>query len=442
MDGFRKAMKRYGVHMTAIIVLVVVSLGIAGYLLSNQRFYLPAWVPVLGTDFYVVDAEFSSAQAVTPGQGQTINIAGVPVGEIGRVELKNGTARVQMKIRRQHSPLYKDTQLALRPKTPLNDMYIDMKPGDPTSGEVEEGGVIPLSNTKPTVNFDEFLAVLDGDTRDYFQALLTGAGEGLKGRGADLRNGFKRFPATGKYGVQIVKPLEKRRKNIKRAITNLALLSDELGKNSEIFAQLIDSSSVTFQTWASEQESIRQIIQKVPGAFGATADASEAATPVLEDTAVAFKDLQPLAEDLGVSLKSLRPFFRQQTKVTRDSFRPLARESKPLIDQLNPAASGLAQMTPQATGAVTSFNQLLNTVAYNPKGSEEGFLYWLSWFNHLSASTFNRADANGVIGTGALLANCSSWATAGAARGPGNPALSLAIGLLNLPTPSQSSCPR
>ena len=36
----------------AILFLVVVAAGVAGYILSNQRFYLPAWVPVVGTDFY------------------------------------------------------------------------------------------------------------------------------------------------------------------------------------------------------------------------------------------------------------------------------------------------------------------------------------------------------------------------------------------------------
>ncbi len=55
----------------------------AGYILSNQRFYLPAWVPVVGTDFYEVEAELETAQAVVPGQGQTVNIAGVKVGDIG-----------------------------------------------------------------------------------------------------------------------------------------------------------------------------------------------------------------------------------------------------------------------------------------------------------------------------------------------------------------------
>jgi phospholipid/cholesterol/gamma-HCH transport system substrate-binding protein len=434
MHGLRKSLKRYGVHLAAIVILVVTSLGIAGYILSNQRLYLPAWVPVVGTDFYVVNAQFSSAQAVTPGQGQTVNIAGVPVGEIGNVTLKNGAANVELKIRRAHAPIYKNATMLLRPKTPLSDMYIDMKPGRPSAGEVEEGGTVPLSNTQPTVNFDEFLSVLDADTRDYLQNLLTAAGQGLDGQASNLRQGLKRFPTTGKYGTRIVRELQKRHKNIKRAITNLALLAKALGDNSEIFASLIDSSSTTFRTWASQQESIRQIIQKAPAAFGETADAVEASEPVIEDTAVAFKNLQPLAKDLGVSLKSLRPFFRDQTVVTRDQFRPLARDSIPLLEQLNPAAKNFTKLTPDAVHATESFNNLLNIVGYNPKGSEEGYLYWLSWFNHISSSTFNRADANGILGAGALISTPCDYGGVGAVARGGNPMLRLVTGLTNLPT--------
>lgn len=433
MHGLRKSLKRYGVHLAAIVILVVASLGIAGYILSHQRLYLPAWVPVVGTDFYVVNAQFSSAQAVTPGQGQTVNIAGVPVGEIGNVTLKNGAANVELKIRRAHAPIYKNAKMLLRPKTPLSDMYIDMKPGSPSAGEVEEGGTVPLANTQPTVNFDEFLSVLDDDTRDYLQNLLTAAGQGLDGQAGNLRQGLKRFPTTGKYGTRIVKELQTRHKNIKRAITNLALLAKALGDNSDIFASLIDSSSVTFRTWASQQESIRQIIQKAPAAFGETADAVEAAEPVVEDTAVAFKNLQPLADDLGVSLKSLRPFFRDQAKVTKDQFRPLARDSQPLLEQLNPAAKSFAKLTPDATAATQSFNNLLNIVGYNPKGSEEGYLYWLSWFNHISSSSFNRADANGVLGSGAIVGSTCDFGLATTAKNTGNVMLSLVTGLANLP---------
>jgi phospholipid/cholesterol/gamma-HCH transport system substrate-binding protein len=432
-------MKRYGVHLAAIVLLVVVSVGVASFILSNQRLYLPAWVPVIGTDFYVVNAEFTSAQAVTPGQGQTVNIAGVPVGEIGNVTLKNGAASVQLKIRRAHAPIYKDATMLLRPKTPLSDMYIDMKPGHPSAGAIPENGKVPLANTKPTVNFDEFLSVLDSDTRDYLQNLLTAAGEGLDGQGAHLRNGFKRFPTTGKYGVRIVKELQYRHKNIKRAITNLALLAKALGDNSKIFASLIDSSSVTFRTWASQQESIRQIIQLAPGAFGKTADAVQASEPVIADSAVAFKNLQPLADNLGVSLKSLRPFFKDQTKVTRDSFRPLARDSQPLLEVLSPASKDFTKLTPDATGATQSFNNLLNIVGYNPKGSEEGYLYWLSWFAHVSSSSFSSADANGVLGSGATLGSDCTFQASDLARNGKNTMLALVATLTNLPS-SRGTC--
>lgn len=433
-------MKRYGVHLAAIVILVVTSLGVGSYILSHQRLYLPAWVPVIGTDFYTVNAEFTSAQAVTPGQGQTVNIAGVPVGEIGNVTLKNGSANVELKIRESHAPIYKNATMLLRPRTPLSDMYVDMKPGDPSAGEIPDGGTVPQSNTKPTVNFDEFLSLFDEDTRDYFQNLLTAAGEGLQGQGGNLRNGFKRFPTTGKYGVRIVKELQKRHKNIKRAITNLALLSKALGDNSKVFASLIDSSSTTFRTWASQQESIREIVQLAPGAFGKTADAAQASTPVIEDTAVAFKNLQPLAKNLGVSLKSLRPFFKDQTQVTKEHFIPLAQDSKPLLEVLSPAATDLAKLTPDATAATQSFNRLLNIVGYNPKGSEEGYLYWLSWFSHISASSFSRSDANGILGSGAIYADCKSYGTINTPAKGNNQVLKLLTTLANFPSGSGGSC--
>lgn len=434
MDNIRKWAKRYAVHVTAIIVIIILALSVGGYILANQRLYLPAWVPVIGTDFYVVSAEFETAQAVMPGQGQTVNIAGVKVGEIGQVTLNNGRAVVEMKIRRQHAPIYNDATMWVRPRTPMNDMYIDMKPGTAQAGEVPEEGVIPLSNTKSTVSFDEFLAILDADTRDYLQALMTNAGEGLDGRGNKLRQGFKRFPETGKYGVKIVKELQYRRKNIRRAIHNLALLSKELGDNSDDFASLIDSSSVNFRSWASQQQAIREMIQKAPAALGETADAAATAEQVVADSAVAFRYLQPLADDLGIAMEALVPFFEDQTIVTRDQFRPAARESQPLLRTLSPASANLAKLAPDATRASQSFNKLLDIVAYNPSGSEEGYLYWLSWFNHLGSSAFSRQDASGPLQSGAILGTACDF-NAGKSASSGNDYyLTLAYRLAGLPT--------
>ena len=70
-------------------------------MLSQQQQPYPSWIPFLGDDRFELKAELSTAQAVTPGQGQTVNIAGVKVGDISDVELENGHAVVTMLIEPQ-----------------------------------------------------------------------------------------------------------------------------------------------------------------------------------------------------------------------------------------------------------------------------------------------------------------------------------------------------
>ena len=106
---------------------------------SNQRFYLPHWVPVVGSDFVDYKAQFSTAQSVTPGQGQTVQIAGVDVGDITKVDLVDGRAVVTMKIRRKYTPIYKNATALLRPKTGLNDMVIELDPGSQSADTAPAG---------------------------------------------------------------------------------------------------------------------------------------------------------------------------------------------------------------------------------------------------------------------------------------------------------------
>src|SRR3954464_7763093 len=175
----RRAIGKHWKDFVAVIVLFVIALAVGGYILGNQRFYLPHWVPVIGSDFVDYKAEFTSGKSLTPGQGQTVDIAGVPVGEIGSVELKDGKALVTMKIRRKYTPIYKDATALLRPKTGLEDMIVELTPGSRTAGKAPTGYPIPVQHTLPDVKLDEILAQLDSDTRDYLKLLVQGAGQGL-----------------------------------------------------------------------------------------------------------------------------------------------------------------------------------------------------------------------------------------------------------------------
>ena len=68
--------------------MIVIAAVVGGYILAHENLKLPGWVPVLGRNYYTLKADFQTAQAVTPGQGQAVTIAGAKIGEIASVDLQ------------------------------------------------------------------------------------------------------------------------------------------------------------------------------------------------------------------------------------------------------------------------------------------------------------------------------------------------------------------
>lgn len=448
----KRAIKDHATVFAAIIVLVVVALGIGGYILSNQRFYLPAWVPFVGTDFYDVEAELPTAQAVVPGQGQTVNIAGVKVGEVGDVKLENGRAVVQMKIRRKYAPIYRDATILLRPKTPLKDMYLALDPGKPSSGDLPEGGRVPVSNTLPDVNPDEVLAGLDADTRAYLQILLDAGGKAFTdspealaesdGRTAsqDLRQTLKRFEPLASNGAKLTRGLAVRRKNIARVIHNFQELSTALAGKDRQLAGLVDSSNANFSALADEEAQLREALQLFPAALSQTTQTLDKTSTLAAELGPTLEGLRPFARKLPKSLQETQPFFRDTTPIIRDQIRPFARDVQPTVRDLEKTAKNLAPVTPALTRSVKVLNKVFNELAYDPPGSGESFLFWSGWGAHASTSMFTSQDAHGPLRRGIVFINCPSYAVL---RGivAGNPRLGMLTRLLR-PVAETEACPQ
>ena len=56
----RTAIRKHLIDFLAVLGLVAISAVVAVEILSNQRLALPAWVPVVGQDFYEIEAEQSN----------------------------------------------------------------------------------------------------------------------------------------------------------------------------------------------------------------------------------------------------------------------------------------------------------------------------------------------------------------------------------------------
>ena len=115
--------------------MIVIAAVVGGYILSHENLKLPSWVPVLGQSYFTLKGEFQTAQAVTPGQGQAVTIAGAKIGEIASVDLHNGVAMVTMhlvpKYAKAHLPRRDD---AAAPEDPAEGHDGRGDPGRPPAG--------------------------------------------------------------------------------------------------------------------------------------------------------------------------------------------------------------------------------------------------------------------------------------------------------------------
>ncbi len=409
----KKAIRDHARDFAAMILLIVIAAGVGGYILTQQRLRFP----IIEDAPKRIKAEFSTAQAVTPGQGQTVRISGVKVGDVGRVQLKQGRALVTLEIDPKYKDVIREDATALlRPKTALKDMFVEVQPGDAPAPVAKEGYVIPVANTLPDINPEEVLSALDVDTREYLKLLIQGAGQGLKGRGDDLRAVFKAFEPTHRDLARVTSKVAERRRNLRRLIHNLNRLNGELASKDDELAQLVDSASRVFRAFASEGPNLTQAIDELPEALRQTTQTLGRVERFAEILRPSLDRLTPAVSKLDAANEALTPFAKEATPIVRDEIRPFIRDARPLVGELREPARRLAASTPDLTNTFRLLNRFFNLLAYNEKGRQapddpqrdEGYLFWLAWLAHDGNALFSSSSNTGVLRPAALQVTCAS----------------------------------
>ena len=398
------AIRKHWVDFLAIAGLALLGMGVTVYLLSQQDFRFP----LVEATPKKVEIELANAQAVQPGQGQTVRVAGIEVGRIADVQVEDGTAVVTLEIKPEYDNLIRrDATALLRPKTALKDMFVEVDPG---RGEpVAEGGRITVANSLPDINPDEIYSALDADTRPYLKLLVAGAGKGLDGRGDDLREVFRRFEPIHRDLARVTRASARRRDALKRLIHDYGLLMTEVGSHPQELRRLVTASRGVFDTLANQDAAISESVARLPGALRASesalSDVREFA-PVLRSS---LESLRPPIRKLDETNEAVIPFLRETMPVIRDEIRPFVRTARPWTDDLRLAASGLSKATPDLRRSFGELNRFFNIGAFNPGGAEgldgksiseqrqrqEGLLYWLAWTAQNGSSLFSTADGQG-----------------------------------------------
>jgi phospholipid/cholesterol/gamma-HCH transport system substrate-binding protein len=391
----------------AIIVLAIAGTVMMLAIFTQQKASLPAWLPLVGEEFDHITAEFSTAQAVTPGQGQAVDIAGIQIGKVASVNLEEGHAVVGMDIEPKYMELiHPDASFLLRPKTNLNDMIVEIEPGT-AKGHAEDGDNFTLAQTEPNTNLDAFLATLDADTRQYIQLLVAGGAQGIGGRGKQLSNALRRFQPFVHYTAKLNKAVAARHVALSRVIHNFNLVTEELARHDTAVKRFVTSSKDALGNFANQQQSVQAAFEEFPATLAAAQAGLASSNRFSQAAYPTLIKLIPQAQALTPAFKATERLFRETTPPIRDQIRPFTRQIRPVLKHSAEAAEPFEKTVRSFGNSLGGFNSFLNQLAYKPKGSKQSYLFYLPWLNHDFNAAFNLEDAGGPILRSLVVISCT-----------------------------------
>lgn len=438
----RRAIGKHLRDFVALTAMAAVALTAAAYILSHQRLRFP----IVEEKPFILKAAFSDAQGVMPGQGQTVRVAGMEIGDISDVELEDGQAVVTMEIQQKYKDrIRRDATALLRPRTGLKDMFVALEPGTRSEPPVGEDFTIRVANTLPDVDAHEILTALDRDTRDYLRLLINGVGKGLENRSGDLREVFRRLGPLFRDITRLQEQVALRRRNLARLVHNYGETIDRLGREDRNLTSLVSASRRVFGRLSEEDANISTAVQRLPGTLTQARDTLERVHELGEVAGPAFEALRPAVRRIPEANAQVRPLAEEAEPILRTRIRPFVRTAVPYVRTLKPAVEDLEKASPDLRTSFFELNRFFNMAAYNPKGREkltgnravdlqreEGLLFWVGWLGQNTTSIFSTADANGPFRRIVLGLTCSALQVA-VRQEPANELIFAASDVLNTP---------
>lgn len=407
-----------GLARNTVVLLSLLALAavVGGVVLAHQRF-VPPW-----ENRKVVYAEFEAAPGISPANGQEVRIAGVIVGDIVGADVgPDGKARLALSIERGHH-LYRNAKLVLRPKSPLNEMYVTIDPGGRPAPEVPDYYTYPIGNTVRPVQVDEVLDHLDDNARAALTSLLAESDVALAHTQADLPAGLDATRAVTNDMRPVAEQLAQRKEKIRQLITALGQISQAIGGDDQRVARLAAGLQTTLHAFGTHQPQVEQTLATLPGLVSNLNRSTDAVGKLSDQLDPTLRDLQRASDEFPKALDRFQDTADRLDDVV-DAAEPFLDVARPVVRDLRPFADNLGDALPAVHAATRQLDPV--THALLP------YLPDVAAFTVQTRSIVSLTDANGGILRGLLDVSPSSLPPV---LGPNN-------GIRPLPTPGLGSLP-
>ena len=271
----------------AITVLVVV---VGVFLAYNANKGLP-FVPTYDVNVHVP----SGADLVA---GNDVRVGGDRVGVVDKINAvrdKQGhvSAILGLKLDKTVDPLSRDTTVIVRSRSALGLKYVEITPGR-SRKTLAAGDTLNLNQAKPhPVEIDQVFNTFNAPTRKGIQQSLTGFGNGLAGRGADLNLAISALRPLVDNLTPVAANLASPQTQLGRFFRSLEQAAGEVAPVAEEQAALFRNLDTTFAALVPVKRQIQQFIEKSPGSEDVAISEFPKQRPFLRNSAALFRELRP-----------------------------------------------------------------------------------------------------------------------------------------------------
>ncbi len=277
-----------------------------------------------GGSTYKVTAEFQNASQLV--KGNSVTVAGVPVGKVGKIDLANdGQAEVELKIDDAgYSPLKSGTIATVRSQSlsGIANRYVEltMPAADKSGEEIKSGGTISQVDTVSEVDLDELFNTLDPETVAGLQGVIKGFAKSSDGVGAQANQGFYYFNPFLSTSRRVFGELNRDQSALESLIVDGASLTSTLAERSDEINTLVDGGQKTLSATGRQSEALASAVGQLP-------DFMRQFNTTAFNLRAALDDVDPLIDASKPVVRKLKPFTR--------NLRGFARDAVPAITDLD-----------------------------------------------------------------------------------------------------------
>ncbi|GAB2967886.1 hypothetical protein GCM10017788_60700 [Amycolatopsis acidiphila] len=264
--------------------------------LSQQRQY--------GVTVYIDDVDNMVAYS-------DVQVAGVPVGKVARLDHQGGKARLDLQLDGSVSPLHEGATVQVSEKSLAGQPVLNLVDG--TGAPYKDGAVLPPTAVKPSVQLRDVLASLDKPTRDALSATVRSLGQGTAGSAGDVSALMTGLGNLGRGGNTALDAIAAQTGDLKALAAELNTVFNALDTGQGQIADVVSDANRLTSATAGQAQSLGDTMTKLPGVLDSATTATGklnqlagALAPVAADLKTAAPDLSSALEELPATTADLR----------------------------------------------------------------------------------------------------------------------------------------